>query len=85
MSTVWTLTTTTSSWHKQSEQSRLEVDVKRINLKVYDNGVVDNDTVSIFYNGKLLLSHQRLSETPIIIDLNLDERGQHDSLQDRFQ
>jgi hypothetical protein len=58
---------------KQKEQSRLEVSVKKIVLKLYDNGVVDNDTVSVFYNGKLLVSHQRLSETPIIINLDLEE------------
>lgn len=57
---------------KKTEQSRLSVSVTKINLKVYDNGVVDNDTVSIFYNGKLLLSHQRLSETAIEINLELD-------------
>lgn len=58
---------------KQQQQSRLEVNVKKINLKVYDNGVVDNDTVSIFYNGKLLLSHQRLSEQAIELNIELDE------------
>ncbi|RYY68009.1 MAG: hypothetical protein EOO13_13455 [Chitinophagaceae bacterium] len=58
---------------RQNQQSTLEVNVKRINLKVYDNGEIDNDTVSIFYNGKLLLSHQRLSDKPIIINLDLDE------------
>jgi hypothetical protein len=58
---------------KQTEQNRLEVSVKKINLKVYDNGVVDNDTVSIFYNGKLLLSHQRLSEAAIELNIDLDE------------
>lgn len=58
---------------KQQQQSRLEVNVKTINLKVYDNGVVDNDTVSIFYNGKLLLSHQRLSEQAIELNIVLDE------------
>lgn len=58
---------------KQTRQSTLEVNVKQINLKVYDNGDIDNDTVSIFYNGKLLLSHQRLSDKPIIINLDLDE------------
>ena len=47
--------------------------MKTINLKVYDNGVVDNDTVSIFYNGKLLLSHQRLSEQAIELNIVLDE------------
>lgn len=58
---------------KQTRQSTLEVNVKQINLKVYDNGDIDNDTVSIFYNGKLLLSHQRLSDKPIVINLDLDE------------
>lgn len=58
---------------KQSKQSTLQVNVKQINLKVYDNGDIDNDTVSIFYNGRLLLSHQRLSDKPIIINLDLDE------------
>jgi len=58
---------------KQVKQSTLEVNVKQINLKVYDNGDIDNDTVSIFYNGKLLLSHQRLSDKPIVINLDLDE------------
>jgi len=58
---------------KKSEQNRLEVNVKKINLKVYDNGVVDNDTVSIFYNGQLLLSHQRLSETALEFDIELKD------------
>ncbi len=58
---------------KKSEQNRLEVNVKTINLKVYDNGVVDNDTVSIFYNGQLLLSHQRLSETALEFNIELKE------------
>lgn len=59
---------------KNKEQSHLEVNVKSITLNVYDNAIVDGDTVSIFYNGKLLLSHQRLSEKPIIINLELDEK-----------
>lgn len=57
---------------KRTEQNRLIVSVNKINLKVYDNGIVDGDTVSIFYNGKLLLAHRQLSETPIVIDLDLD-------------
>ncbi|MBS1754184.1 MAG: hypothetical protein KF741_12040 [Ferruginibacter sp.] len=58
---------------KNSEQSHIVVDTKFINLKVYDNAIVDDDTVSIFYNGKLLLSHQPLTEKAIDIDLTLDE------------
>ncbi|CAN5720833.1 hypothetical protein BH11BAC4_BH11BAC4_21620 [soil metagenome] len=58
---------------KQHLQSRVTVDVKEIKLKLYDNGTVDNDTVSIFYNGRLLLSHQRLSEKAIELTIALDE------------
>ncbi len=58
---------------KNSEQSHIEVNVKSITLNMYDNAIVDGDTISVFYNGKLLLSHQRLSEKPVIINLELDE------------
>jgi hypothetical protein len=58
---------------KNKEQSRITVDVKSINLKVYDNAIVDGDTVSILYNGKILLSHKLLSEKGIEINLELDD------------
>ena len=58
---------------KNVEQSNLEINVKSINLKVYDNAIVDGDTVSILYNGKMLLRHQLLSEKAIDINLELDE------------
>lgn len=64
----------TFTQRKNKEQSRITVDVKTINLKVYDNAIVDGDTVSILYNGKLLLSHQLLSEKAIEINLELDEK-----------
>ncbi len=63
----------TFTQRKNTEQSRITVNVKHINLKVYDNAIVDGDTVSILYNGKLLLSHQLLSEKGIEINLELDE------------
>lgn len=59
---------------KNKEQSHLEVNTRKLTLNVYDNAVVDGDTVSIFYNGRLLVSHQRLSEKPIVIELELDEK-----------
>ena len=58
---------------KQLTQSKTLVNVRHINLKVYDNGTVDNDSVSIFYNGRLLMSRQRLSESPIEFNIDLDE------------
>ena len=62
---------------KNKVQGHIDVDVKNITLNVYDNAIVDGDTVSIFYNDKLLISHQRLSEKPIVINLELDEKQTH--------
>ncbi len=64
----------TLAQRKNKEQSRIEVDVKTINLKVYDNAIMDGDTVSILYNGNLLLTHQLLSEKGIELNIELDEK-----------
>ena len=59
---------------KNIEQGYVVVNTKKITLSLYDNAVVDDDTVSIFLNGKLLLSHQRVSEKPIVLTIELDEQ-----------
>ena len=38
----------------------------------YDDGVVDGDSISVFYNGKLILSKKMLSLTPITLTLKVD-------------
>lgn len=58
---------------KNVEQSHITVDVKHITLKVYDNAIMDGDTVCILYNGKMLLAHQLLSEKGIELNIELDE------------
>ena len=62
------------SSRKKSEQIRITVNAQQLFIKVFDNGIVDGDTVSIFYNGKLLLGHQKLSDRPIELNLSLDEK-----------
>ncbi len=57
--------------------SNLPVDVKNITLKVYDNAIVDGDTVTIFYNNRLLVNKQLISEKPIVINIELDEKETH--------
>ena len=59
---------------KNTETSHLIVHEKNIRLEVFDNGIVDSDTVSVFYNGKLILSHKKLSEKAIVIPITLDEK-----------
>ncbi len=47
----------------------VNVESAHVKLELYDNGDVDGDSVSLFYNGKVLLTHKRLSEQPITVDL----------------
>jgi hypothetical protein len=62
------------SSRKNNVFSRIPVNVSHITLKVYDNAEVDGDTVTIFYNGRLLVDRKMLSEKPIVIELDLDTR-----------
>ena len=50
----------------------ITVHQKKIRLYIYDNAEVDGDSVSIYYNGRLLASHIRLAEKPYMLDVDLD-------------
>jgi hypothetical protein len=39
----------------------------------YDNGEIDGDSITVFYNSKIILSHKMLSTKPISLTLALDE------------
>ncbi|MEP7250775.1 MAG: hypothetical protein ABI683_00295 [Ginsengibacter sp.] len=45
-------------------------------IDFYDNGEIDGDSISVFYNGRLVLSHQRLSDKPVSLKLMLDNDSQ---------
>jgi hypothetical protein len=48
-------------------------------VSLYDNGQIDGDTVSLYFNGKLMIASQKLSTTPIRLDLELDlDRNDND-------
>ena len=67
------LLTTSMNKRNQLSLSTLKVNDRHVQIKMYDNGTVDNDSVSIFYNGNLLKKHVRLTEEAIVLDLDLDE------------
>ena len=41
-------------------------------LDFYDNGEIDGDSISVFYNGKAVLSNRMLTDKPISLTLSLD-------------
>jgi hypothetical protein len=44
-----------------------------ITVKIYDNGTIDDDTISVYLDKKLVLSKKRLTASPLIIKLKMDE------------
>ena len=54
----------------------LVVDDPDVTVRLYDNGEIDDDTISIYYDKRLVLANQRLSTTPITVKLKLDDENE---------
>jgi len=50
----------------------ITVNTDEVTIKLYDNGEIDDDTISVFVDKQLMLSHQRLSAVPITLKLKFD-------------
>jgi hypothetical protein len=44
---------------------QITVDNDSISVTLYDNGIVDGDSVTLIYNDKIITTHQRLTEKPL--------------------
>ena len=51
----------------------LSVNDPNVLVKLYDNGEIDGDSISVYLDKKLILTHQMLKATPITIKLKMDE------------
>ncbi len=69
------LTTRTNPLVKQ-----IEIEAGEIRLDLYDNGEIDGDTVSIYHNNALLITHAKLSQKPISFRIALDAAHPHHEL-----
>lgn len=58
----------------------MEVQSDSVQIDIYDNGEVDGDSVSLFFNDKLLASSQRLSAKSIHINLKLDSTREYNEI-----
>lgn len=50
----------------------LTVGHSTIEIRIYDDGAIDNDTVSVYYDNKLLISKARLTDQPITIRIPVE-------------
>ncbi len=53
----------------------IDIEQPTFHLDFYDNGEIDGDSITVFYNGKVVLSHQRLSDKPVSLTLTLDKNA----------
>ncbi len=51
----------------------ISTDAREIEIKIFDNGTIDNDTVSVYLDKKLVVSRERLTERAITFKFKLDE------------
>ena len=56
------------------------VNTTDVTVDLYDNGTIDNDTVSVYLDKKLVVSKQRLTERAITVKLKLDADNDYHEL-----
>lgn len=44
-----------------------------VTVKLYDNGEIDGDTISVYLDNKLVLASKRLTASPLLITLKMDK------------
>lgn len=58
---------------RQTEVSdEIEVESDTLKVDFYDNGEVDGDSISVFFNGKLMAFSQKLGTRPVHFDVVMD-------------
>ncbi len=69
----------TQTRSRQNELAQtLTVRNDEITVRLYDNGEIDDDTISIYLDEKVVLSKKRLSASPLSINIKMDkENSEH--------
>ncbi len=49
-----------------------------VTVKLYDNGEIDGDTISVYLDKKLVLSSKRLTANPLIVKFKIDDDMEHE-------
>jgi hypothetical protein len=52
--------------------NEIEVESDSLQINIYDNGEIDGDIISLFYNRQLILASQKLTHKSVKISLQLD-------------
>lgn len=58
----------------------IATDVNEVQIDIYDNGTIDNDTISVYLDKKLVLSKKRLTDKALSLKVNLDSDANYHEL-----
>ncbi len=58
----------------------IDVTSNEVEISLYDNGEIDDDSISVYLNGNLILANKRLSNKPITYKLKIDETSPEHTL-----
>jgi hypothetical protein len=51
----------------------LTVHTKEVVLNIYDDGVIDGDTISVYLDNRQVINHAMLTDRPLVVTLHLDD------------
>jgi hypothetical protein len=51
----------------------IEVNTRDVELNIYDDGAIDNDTVTVYFDNKMVVSRAMLTDRAIVVKLHLDD------------
>ncbi len=73
---------TNSNYTKRTNNVLQTIDVKQstVTVDLYDNADIDGDIVSLYFNGKNILSNQLLTDKPLKITLTIDPSKKENEL-----
>ncbi len=59
---------------------KIETPETEMLIELYDNGEIDGDTVTIYHNNQLVVSHAGLSIKPVTLKITVDDKSPHHEL-----
>ena len=58
----------------------INIGTEIVTVKIYDNGEIDDDTISVYLDNQLILSKKRLTASALTINLRMDESNDEHEL-----
>jgi hypothetical protein len=52
----------------------LTISNNQVTVKLFDNGEIDGDTISVYLDNKIVLSEKRLTATPLVLHFDMNEQ-----------